>query len=126
MALLGGLKNVRYEADSGEYHNAKVGQTTLQLNIGGTAQLQPTSAATTEEWVRAQKNQNEWGLEMREIGYCYTEATVPAGKKAGRTYKANILTQAAFNGLTIGATVSVDGGDAEVVSKKRETRTPES
>lgn len=126
MALLGGLATVRYEADSGDLHNARVGQTTLQLNVGGTQQPQITGPATNEEWVRANKNQNEWGLEMREIGYCYTEATVPAGKKAGRTYKSNILTAALFNTITIGSTVTLDGGDAQVVSKSRETRTPES
>lgn len=126
MAILGGLSTVRYEADSGELHNARVGQTTLLLAVGGTLQQQLTSPATTAEWVRANKNQGEWGLEMREIGYCYSEANVPADRTAGRTYKVNVLTAATFNGITIGATVQVDSVDVTVVSKKREVRTPES
>lgn len=126
MAILGGLSTVRYEGDNADLHNARVGQTTLLLNVGGTAQPQPTGAATTAEWVRANKNANEWGLEMREVGYCYEAATVPADRTAGRTYKVNVLTNAIFNSITIGATVTVDGVDVTVVSKKRETRTPES
>lgn len=126
MAILGGLSTVRYEGDNGDLHNARVGQTTLLLNVGGTAQPQPSGPATTSEWVRANKNQNEWGLEMREIGYCYAAATAPADRTAGRTYKLNILTTASFNSITIGSTVTVDNVDVTVVSKKRETRTPES
>lgn len=126
MALLGGLENTFYEADSGLIHNVRVGQSTLQLGIGGTAQARPSGPPTTEEWARANKNANEWGLEMREIGYCFSAGAVPTGFIAGRTYKANILTTATFNGLTIGATVTVDSENAEVVSKRRERRTPES
>lgn len=126
MAILGGLSTVRYEADSAELHNARVGQTTLLLAVGGTLQQQPQGAATRDEWVRANKNANEWGLEMREVGYCYDEVNVPADKTAGRTYKLNVLTTAAFNSITIGSTVQVDGVDVLVVSKKREERTPQS
>lgn len=126
MAILGGLETVRYEADSGELHNARVGGSTLQLAQGGALQPRPTGAATTDEWVRANKNANEWGLEMREVGYCYEEATVPADRTAGRTYKANVLTTAVFNAITIGSTITIDGVDVLVVSKKREERTPQS
>lgn len=126
MALLGGLETVRYEADSGELHNARVGGSTLELAVGGTLQPRPSGAATTDEWVRASKNANEWGLEMREVGYCYEAATVPADRTAGRTYKANVLTAAIYNSITIGSTIQVDSVDVIVVSKKREQRTPES
>lgn len=126
MAILGGLSTVRYEADSGELHNARVGETTLKLAQGGTLQLQPSGPATVEEWVRANKNQNEWGLEMREVGYCYAAGDAPANRVAGRTYKANVLTSTTFNAITIGSTIQIDSIDALVVSKKREERTPQS
>lgn len=126
MAILGGLSTVRYEADSGDLHNARVGETTLSLAQGGTLQQQLTTPATTAEWVRANKNANEWGLEMREVGYCYEAATVPADRTAGRTYKANVLTTAVFNAITIGSTIQIDSIDVTVVSKKREERTPQS
>lgn len=126
MAILGGLSTVRYEADSGDLHNARVGETTLSLAQGGTLQQQLTTPATTAEWVRANKNANEWGLEMREVGYCYEAATVPEDRTAGRTYKANVLTTAVFNAITIGSTIQIDSIDVTVVSKKREERTPQS
>lgn len=126
MAILGGLSTVRYEGDNGDLFNARVGQTSLLLAQGGTLQPQPAGPATTEEWVRANKNANEWGLEMREVGYCYSAADVPTDRIAGRTYKANVLTTAIFNAITIGSTIQIDSVDVEVVSKKRETRTPES
>lgn len=125
MAVQGGFKNSFYVADSAETHNIKINETTLELLIGGTAQVEGTGPATSPFWVRNNKNAREYGLDTRSIGVCFT-TTAPDGLKVGPTYNVTVLTAAQFNGLAIGDDVSYQGETAEVVSKRSERIFPES
>lgn len=125
MAVQGGFVNRIYLADSADKHNIKVNEVTLTLGIGGTAQIQPTGPATSPFWVRNNKNAREYGIDARSIGVCFADGAAPDGLNAGRTYNVTVLDKGSFDGVTIGQTVSYQGADAEVLTKRAERIYPE-
>lgn len=126
MAVQGGFVNTFYEGDSAEIHNIKLTEATLDLGIGGTAQPRPGGPATSIFWARANKNAREYGLDARSIGICFDAGQAPAGLREGPTYNVTVISKSAFDGITIGAGVTYQGGSATVVSKRAERVFPES
>lgn len=123
MASANGKGLYFYEADSGELHIVELDDKTLTLNIGGTAQPQPSGPATSPFWAKVSKSNGEYGLRPRKLGVCFDTAA-PTGLEVGPTYLVTVLATSAFNSATIGSTVNYQGEDATVRTKQPELLTP--
>lgn len=123
MASANGKDLYFYEADSGEIHVVELDDVTLTLNIGGTAQLQPSGPATSPFWAKVSRGATEYGLRPRKIGVCFT-GTAPGTLEPGKTYPVTVLTTAEYNAATIGLNVTYQGQPAVVRNKRDENIYP--
>lgn len=115
----GGFARSRYAADSDDIHPIRVQPETLSLTVGGVANAAPAGAVTSPISAKVSKGNRGVGLKPRTVTIVFT-GTAPTGYKADSPITLPLLTEAAYDAASKGATGSYLGGAIEVISKSPE------
>lgn len=110
----------KYETDDGDIRPIRVQEETITMTIGGVANAAPGGAVTDSGRVRVSGGNRRIGLKARNVTIAFNEEGAPDGYKVDSPITLPILTEAVWDGITDGETVSYLGGTGRVLGKGRE------
>lgn len=110
----------KYEADNSQILPVRIQPETAALNVGGGANAAPTGAVTPgATFARVSGGNRRYGTRCRSVTIRFTGA-LPPGYEAGRLLRLPVLTQARYNGITVGGSGAYLGQPIIVVGKSAE------